>query len=270
MKIYTGVKNTFLVSNIQLIDNMEKAVLISQKTNINKIKKYDRIYIGSEFCQNLLPKISYLEQILKQLSDKEISLITPMVNEIGLLKIDQLLKFITKELKSFEIIINDFGVLNLVHRKYPSVVPVLGRIISQQVTTLYPDSSIRDANTLRVLCLKYNIDRIEIDTKGKNTSIEIPKSIDNLKVSLYYPYLLVTTTNRCIIPRLFDDSFDVNENFKCHQECLRIQKIISFKYPMIKEKIYIKGNTHFIKHKTLPKNLEKMNINRIVYTDIDD
>lgn len=249
---------------------MEKAVLISQITKINKIKKYDRVYIGSEFCQNLLPEVNYLKQILNQLSDKKISLITPIVNEVGLLKIGQILDFLTKEVKSLEIIVNDFGVLNLVHHKYPFIVPVLGRIISQQVVTLYPNSSVKDANTIKTLCSKYNIDRIEIDTKGKNTSIEIPKSIKKLKVSLYYPYLLVTTTNRCIIPRLFDESYDVNKNYKCHQECLKIQKAITFSYPMIKEKIYLKGNTHFIRHKTLPKNIEKMNIDRIVYTDIDD
>lgn len=240
MKISIGKKKTFLPGNILLSINksVEKVILINPNTDLNKINKFDRVYIGSEFCQNLLPSHSEFKKILTKIDGKDISFITPPVNEAGLQKIDATVKYLVKYIKNFEVVINDFGVLSLIHTKYPFIEPVMGRIISKHIISLGTNYFIKDTETIKKLNKDYNISRIEIDNRGKNTTIEIPKNINFLKVSIYYPFLFISTTKKCIFPHLLSQKNEKIENYHCNKECLSINKLFTMKYPTIKENIY--------------------------------
>lgn len=90
-----------------------------------------RIYFGTEFCEKLIPNIEDLKKVLDIIyrNNLEFTLLTPQVTEEGLKKIDILLHFLNQQHKMFEVVINDFGVLNLISRKYRSnLKPVLGRL----------------------------------------------------------------------------------------------------------------------------------------------
>lgn len=247
---------------------MEKVILISTfKPNFKKAKSFSRIYFGSEFCQHLLPTPQITEKFIKEFPNKNISLLTPIVNEDGLKQIDILISLFQKQNKSFEVIVNDFGVLNLIHTKYPNCEPVLGRIISNNIFTIAKNFLVKNTVALKIMQNDYHVKRIEFDNRGQNTIIKNSKEFPNLKFSLYYPFLFISTTKRCIYPHLLSLKDEIYETYNCHQECLKVKQNIIIKYPMIKEKIHLRGNTHFIKYSNLPQNLKKMNIDRIIYNN---
>lgn len=246
---------------------MEKAIIINNQTNLSKLSKFNRFYIGAEFCQNLLPSTDQIKKLFTNLKDKTIpiSLITPIVTDIGIKKIDNLLAFLTNQKYNVdEIIINDFGVLNLIHRKYPIFQPIIGRLLSPQLLPIEIETSPRSIYSIRFLEKEYGIQRIEMDNYNNNMKIDVPKSLKKIHFSIYTPYLYVTTTRRCLFPHLLSSKPKKYEKFRCHQECLNLKQDFIIKYPIVKERFYINKNTYFIKRKKISKNL-KMNIDRIVY-----
>ncbi len=244
---------------------MEKVILISTfKPNFKKAKSFSRIYFGSEFCQHLLPTPQITEKFIKEFPNKNISLLTPIVNEDGLKQIDILISLFQKQNKSFEVIVNDFGVLNLIHTKYPNCEPVLGRIISNNIFTFKKNLYLQNKNTLKMLHNQYHVNRIEFDKNIEN--IEIPQHfLKNIHFTIYFPYLFMTTTKRCLFPHLLSPKRNKYETYSCNQECLKTKQKFIISYPMIKEKIYVVGNTHFIKNKELKFNRKCTNIDRLVY-----
>ena len=101
-----------------------------------KRKDIDRFYVGNEFCEFLLPSSEFLKAVLKT-PNKNFSLVIPPITSLSIEKIKHLIdEFVKTDFK--EVIVNDFGTLNIIHKEYSNLEPVIGRFLAlQQLYTGY-------------------------------------------------------------------------------------------------------------------------------------
>ncbi len=268
---------------------MEKAVFINKFDNLRKLKYFDRIYYGSEFCQNLIPDIKGIDKVFYNFN--KVTLLTPPVTGYGLRKLGLLFSHIYKKRVNCEIVFNDWGVLKLIQERCAGVSPVLGRLLTKQKRDPWIDKAIfskkdsdkilingsRDSAVILKLkkipktlykyfksaavnapvfqefLLENKIMRVEMDNLawGMNTSVN-----KRLGISLHYPYGYISTTRLCGLINLTYS--------KCTKQCRKF--FFSFKRRAQEIPTFIRGNTVFYKMK-LPKieTLRRMGISRIVY-----
>jgi hypothetical protein len=99
-----------------------------------------RVYLGNEFCENLilsrrelLGALSLLEEI-----GLHASLVTPMVADRGMAKLAPLFSVLAP---GTEVIVNDWGVLRHLRMRFPELVPVAGRLLARQMKDPRLDST---------------------------------------------------------------------------------------------------------------------------------
>jgi hypothetical protein len=252
---------------------MEKAIKLNV-FNFNKldeskiVKDYDFIYLGSEFCENLLD-LDCIKPIKKlNIWGKRICFLTPIVTDKGIKLIDFLLKEISKiKFKNrLEISVNDFGVLNLIYRKYKGRFTInIGRHLSRNFFTIKKDmieiSTVEGINFLNSL----NIKRFEISNFSKMPSIDYKRKKNKFKLTMFYPYTHVSTTRMCMLgmPDIrHEDSID---GINCNKECLICDYKV--KNQKIKEELIVKGNSVFVRYENnFIMDRVKLNVDRIVFS----
>lgn len=91
---------------------------------------YNRVYFGNETCDRLIPDKKSIEKALNFLSGRGINLtyVTPYTGPEGLDKIDQNLALLNNY-ENVEVVFNDWGVLQLIDKKYNNLEPVMGRLM---------------------------------------------------------------------------------------------------------------------------------------------
>jgi len=256
-------------------NKMEKCVLIN---GINQLKnteldKYGRVYFGNEFCSRLFPSISDFVKAINIFLKKEIkyTLVMPYGDDIFIEKFCKLIKTLKERNIKCEIVINNFGCLEYLLKNKGRFVLILGRLLSMQNRNpwiksnninSYPLTEHNYSSEIFVNCFKrFNIQRFELD----NTFQKI-RTIKNSKIkySLYYPYVLLTTTNRCIIPIImkYKDK-PIIQPIECEKECLYSH--ILCKNRNIKKRIIMRGNTHFLINKNINDKIKKGEIDRLIY-----
>ena len=115
---------------------MEKAIFITKPYQLGYVNNgYNRLYYGNEFCERLIPSTSQLRQILYYVKRNKLdfSFVTPYVTNCGFKRLNSLFELLKNLGISCEIIVNDWGVLNLINYKYPNLKPVLGRLLTKSV-----------------------------------------------------------------------------------------------------------------------------------------
>ncbi len=257
---------------------------------INKIISYDdlqlteRIYVGNDFCQLSLNEKEIIKLIDHYKGKKQITLLLPFLTNLGIEKLSDILKQSgIADNNTFEIVFNDWGTFYYLRKNYPKVKLVLGRLLTNQkkdprilnvlknkdtvvtdilnkqivylpelpqsLIDLYHRHSVETPELIKFLT-DNNVYRIELDNVVWKIVSELPKTI---KVSLYYPYLLLSVTRYC---GLLHDKYEKI----CNKDCVNdIQKLSNG--------FYLKGNALYHKNDVLPskEDLESNNIDRIVY-----
>jgi hypothetical protein len=109
-----------------------------------------------------------------------------------------------------------------------------------------------------------NVERLEISNKGKEMKVILdPDYLGKIKVSLYYPFLYLTTGRRCMHGF---SHFTAKEGFipdKCGIKCGKAYHIIKNKG--IEKDILMIGNCHFITEDELPAQENLLGVDRLVY-----
>jgi len=259
---------------------MTEVLLINNNRYLRPGIKTRHIYFGSEFCGHLLPGFRDIKNLdcLRKKYGIEFSVVTPYVNETHLNKVGPLLTRLDSDYPGTEVIINDWGVFNLVRKKHKTLKPVLGRLLSRQKRGFFTivNKKIRDIHSIKLspedtvylsssilqndAILKFlslnGIDRIGLDCTPFGALMQkTPLNID-----LYYPYTYITTTNYCLTAmakpkNTADKRIDV-----CGKPCLtrRPKQVIINRKRMI-----LYGNTQFYINKGSIKKLLPL-INRLV------
>ena len=257
---------------------MEEALFITKIEDFKHIKtSYSRLYFGNEFCEHLIPNVEVLTAVLERCKDKNmaLSVVTPFVTDAGIEKLKKILDFLRIKEVDLEIVINDFGVLDLVQSEKYDFNLVLGRLLSRQkrdsridvVSNKLPAGLKQhfsfcylDREEIIELLLDFGIKRIELD----NLSSGIRRSQNRrLKASLYYPYAYISTTRLCPARKIFKKNFHLRLVEDCNKECRHGNMILKNK--SIPYDIILKGNTYFRYIDKLPLDLDVLGIDRIIY-----
>lgn len=215
-----------------------------------------RLYLGNEFCDRLIPNRNQFQQSINEIQQAGIplSLVTPAVSDKAMKKLTP--AFEALETGS-EVIVNDWGVLRVINKHYPDLVPVAGRQLckmikdprlpSRQWIELYP-SGVQGAQFQKLL-LKFGIDRIELDAPPF-VQPEFFKN-PNIKQSVYTRQGYATRGRICKIGCMhLDSASKFAAGHGCQMECLKIVGAMTRTGNVSGSDLstYQRGNTLFYKH----------------------
>lgn len=280
-----------VTERIVIINNMKikKIKFVDNIKFLDKYGKYTHVYLGSEFCEKKLFTLKDLKSIIAKKNKQKISLVFPYLTQSYLSKVKKMLEFINLNNNIFcEIVFNDWGLFYYIRNNYPNIKLVLGRLLTKQKTDPmaynvvyskqvvlasksnvfvpkqisqetkeYFAQTLINSKIFQEFMIKNNIFRVEVDNVNWDMKINLPKQI---KVSVYYPYIKITTTRHCNILNMSDKKNCLKE---CEKINIKLKKhIADFNYVII-------GNTVNYKNTKLPliKELEKNNIDRIIINE---
>jgi hypothetical protein len=282
---------------------MENALFITKIRQLNFWnKRYGRLYFGHEFCERQIPGLNSLRRALDFARSRDIAFtfVSPYVTDAGLVVLRKSLDFLSRQKFPCEIVVNDWGVLNLASREYPGIVPVLGRLLTKQKRGLHVknllqrdyksvllNDSVRkkkeiiffkkmppradyyykgtNAGSVPVIhdfLISRGISRIELDNPEQGVSLALPAG--RIFASVYTPYVYIATTFYCPSAGCANRKRSFLKIKLCGKECGRFLFELRHKsMPMV---IYLKGNTQFYKNPGLMvTELSSRGVDRIVY-----
>lgn len=242
--------------------------------------KFTRMYFGQEFCEKALPSQKELDQALIVSGQQEMkfTLVTPYVTEPGLDTVKGLLERLIQVQPRAEVVVNDWGVVETIAKYYPTLTPVLGRLLNKilrdprllthrkkpkgQALERFCTSSLA-GEPMQELLEQYKVRRVELDLP--------PQGLDEHLVnwgyrsSLYLPFGVITTGRICL---LHSWGLDEHEKFKvfsggCDRKCRNYWLEMSDPSQQVKKSkdwlILQKGNTVFYREQKnfLKDGLEK-------------
>ena len=286
---------------------MEKTLFITKPSQLKYMSsRYARLYYGQEFCERLIPSARDLIKVLSFVKKRRVSfsLVTPYLTDSGLKKLIPLLVLLKNRKIYCEIVINDWGVLNLINRQYPNLSPVLGRLLTKQkrgpqlmrllrrktklhflknpqnpkikylvfqkklpldLDPYYKGSNSSSVPIIHNFLVRQRIQRIELDNVGQGLFLELPK--DRVSASLYLPYVCIATTFFCLTAGCDQKEGLLLKRKSCKRQCQRYT--FKLRHKTMPKVIYLKGNTQFYKNTQFQfRQWQEMGIDRIVYEPV--
>jgi len=258
---------------------MEFCFYISKTDLLSKFdESCNRIYFGAEFCERLIPEVQDIEKVKEftLLRGLEFSLMTPYCTDNGIEKLKKLFTFIAANFDRAEVIVNDWGVLNVLKENFPTLTPVLGRLMTKmkrdpRLIPLLPviNQGSRDYYSSTNLNLPWyrkflhlqGIRRVELDNPyQKIISENLPK---DLSISLYMPFAYISTTRFCLAAGCEKEENEFKAGITpCSKECDNYTFLLQS--PGMPVPLIRRGNTIFMKKDSVPDNLSECSIDRIV------
>ncbi len=226
---------------------------------------FQRLYFGAEFCPWAFPSLTEIEQAVEYVRELggAFTLAIPVLAESLVPRLRSVLRHIHPLLRGGdEILINDFGAIQLVNEVTPDVPIVLGRVLSGQkrgpqildlhlgvdALTYFRQGRWYATEAVSFLS-ELGISRVELD----NLLQGIAPLPAGLKGSLHYPYAMVTSSRNCPFrPAGAECDAGCGETFTLTTSASRL--------PLIQG-----GNTQFIRHDRLPEDRLRLGIDRLVF-----
>jgi hypothetical protein len=268
---------------------IEKIKLIDNIKFFKKYKNDKHIYFGSEFCEKKLFTLNDLKKVVYDNRKQKVTLVFPYLTQKYLDKAKGMFEFIKLHTDVFcEIVFNDWGLFYFLRKNHPKIKLVLGRLLTKQKTDPFfydvmsnkqtisysknnifiPKKVSKDtkeyflqtlinSKIFQKFMIKNNIVRVEVDNVNWQMKIKLPKKI---KVSVYYPYVKITTTRFC-------NYLNMLKNRNCTKHCEKISiELNKYRVPY---NYIIRGNTVNYKNTNIAedKELIKNCIDRIVLNE---
>mgnify|MGYP001483021243 CR=1 FL=1 len=228
---------------------------------------FTRLYFGAEFCFWRLPAQKEILQALSwaRQSGWDFTLVTPVLGEAEMLLLDRLLAPVLPELAAGdEVLISDWGALEVVRSHRDDLPVILGRALSGQkrgprilgmeLTTEQEDYFSQGS--------WYNRFAVEILTEQRIVRVEQDNLLQGLAPlpepltgSLHWPSAMVTSSRNCPFR-------DVEQNHPCPAPC---GELFSLQADDTDIMLYQDGNTQFLCNEQLPENLPALRIDRLVW-----
>jgi hypothetical protein len=279
---------------------METARWLDWRCRNHRAGRVDRLYFGHETCHTALPgKDAAIRFIRRHRTNcRAFTFVTPFMTTAGLRTLQETLSGLSVELDALEVVCNDWGLLwQLTRPGQPPVVPVAGRLLAPQfvdpryqrilspgdrsdptpqVTHLdgtrcrlmrqRPTAALRahlrscplGGRTMNRLLRSLGVRRGELNNPGHGLSLD---RRPGFAYSLYVPDVLLSVMRFCPGP---------GEDFRAPCDGLSgfcRQKEVPWHYKGFPVGLTRTGNALYYKNPRLPGNLEKLPIDRIVYTD---
>jgi hypothetical protein len=236
---------------------------------------FTRVYWGTEFCENLIaPELPKVEVPL--------TLLTPYVSDRGLAKLRPLLDAAPP---NTEVVFNDWGLLHLLRKRYPHLIPIQGRLLHKalrdpRITTEYVQlgespqldalrSSAVETQPYAALLNRYNVNHVELDLLPQGNSFDTAHH----RTSVYAPFGVISTARICMAAGLgYRKSDKFEPGAPCRHECQT--HLVEYQYTNSpfpgnrEQRFWLKGQTYFYLHtKEMALSLSKAsaNIHRLVW-----
>jgi len=250
---YVEQKHILLPS---IIDNATKD--FSKSINL----KFNRIYVGSEFCERLFPSPKKLLRILRGAEELNLktSLVTPaMLTETGAKQFQYIFNKLRNK-NRLEIIVNCWGMLELL-RDYKNLEPVFGRSLNKikRDPRWRGDSSALKQSSLSIssftnLLKKYRVRKIELDNVPQGLIIN--SNGDELQYHLYFSKIPISFSKICVFGSTNIKGRKFSIDSPCQKECQDYSIIYRDEAGKTTEHI---GRAVYMEN----KNLDKINLKRI-------
>lgn len=225
-----------------------------------------RIYAGAEFCPWRLPAAAELRRIMARAHEhgRAFTLVTPVLIEPQRTALSDLLHRLLPEfLVEDEVVISDWGVLDLVRSIAPAATLVLGRVLSGQkrdartvaldLTAAQKDHFRRGSWYSRPavgLLQELNIRRVELDNLLQGVAA-LPAA---LRGTLHVPYAMVASSRNCPFRQ-------PGSAASCPRPCGELFTLTADDSPV---PLLQGGNTQFLYNDCVPDDLTALGIDRIV------
>lgn len=222
---------------------MERALLVTHWEDLTWLDQDaefqpNRLYFGNEFCEHRIPDLEAVIIALGAAQERclEFTLVTPYVTDRGLAALLPLFHYLNGTVKT-EIVVNDWGVLQVLSNDFPRLQPVLGRLLNKMIRdprvagtfagdgqspTGFPQQGAEVfrrfgiTDLVRCLLKSRGVVRVELDNLLQGIDLNFPQL--DLAGSLYYPYGCVTTGRACLMGSL---DLPAEEKFKPRPNCRR-------------------------------------------------
>jgi hypothetical protein len=241
--------------------------------------RFDRVYIGAEFCENLLEDRYAADAERLQALGKKVCLLTPLLSDKGAGLLDKLFSALLRRVRAgrldpagLEITVNDFGAAELARRRALPFRLSAGRQLSGNAFVQVRDRLELQSRRALEYFRGLGVARFELATSGSLPAVNFGgvrfgAGLPPFSLTLYYPYLNLTTTRTCLVG-MPDIPAEVSvKGITCARECQACAFRVA--HPWIKEKLYIRGNTVFMefpeKFYTSERQLARRRIDRLVY-----
>ena len=222
----------------------------------------NRFYLGTEFCENLLPSAESVRALAA--IGKPMTLLTPYVSNSGLRNLCELFRLLPE---AAEVVFADWGVLQVLRRDFPSLVPVQGRLLNKslrdpRVTGLYAiegansptldamrGSNLDNASYASLLA-RFGVNRVEMDQLPQGNSYDLGSA--QLMAHVYAPFGFISTARSCLAAGLHYRGADkFQPGAPCRHECqtnLLAYSYTNSPFENRDQQFWLKGNTYFYIH----------------------
>lgn len=212
------------------------------------------VYLGSEFCEFLLPSAEILKRGIKlaELSGTRFALVTPLACDDVIDQLSTLLPLLPGD---GELIVNDWGVASMARRKFPQLKLAAGRLLCKMIkdprlnsavwTEMYPHGLAGESFHRMLQALR--IERIELDAPP----YAVPKVFAGLELpaAVHAPFGYVSKGRMCKIGSL---SLPTTQKFssgrECRRECLSYAATTGRDGNSTDLETHQRGNTLFYRH----------------------
>jgi len=230
---------------------MEEAIFPSH--NIDCGRRTGILYIGSEFCQRRLPAKADMESLLSEYNGK-IVLVTPHITDAGAGRVEELLEILAGSQREYEVVINDWGILNMLIVKNVKARRILGRIqVSRYLNkfhyeipgagsvnggfTDFPPEFIQFAKFHGISAFEFNIPGHMLHTAETLRA-------EGISSHIYYPFAYLNMSRFCKWPSEYK-AFMKSPDDGCSSECFSKIAVVHNAY--MKEEMYAYENAYLMR-----------------------
>jgi hypothetical protein len=208
------------------------------------------LYIGSEFCEHLLPTPPKLKKALEQAREMDcrVALLTPIASPQVIRNLAKLLPCLPD---GGEVIVNDWGVGYFVKQHFPKLRPVGGRLLCRMMKDPRPPAGSSpafsfDPRHLTPLFKRLGVERMEMDVPifaDESTFASLP-----MPTSVHVPFSCVAKGRMCKVGSAAirgPERFAVGR--ACKKECLKVSAELQ-RPAGVGQQTYQLGNTMLSRH----------------------
>lgn len=253
------------------------------------ISKYQRIYIGNEYCSAFLHIFEKkINEILINIgTEKKISIVFPMIQEIHW----EILKKICSKLSGItnidEIIVNDIGTLVFCRKEFGNKHIVLGKFFCKSPreprinmwdydginNTKVLSESVFDTDYFGKLMKNHNINRVEMEYISDEYAKDICACNVPYFIDIHYPYVYITSGTICPLNSI-SNSGDIQliSKLSCPAKCMHT--IICIENSALTNVVINRGNAYMYKIDIDEENFEfspdsniRLVVNRLIYKE---
>ena len=230
------------------------SIFFRQKFGRDYRAGFTRIYFGNETCDRLIPDRKTIERAYKLISEKgyEMTYVTPYTGPEGLTKIEDNLSFLNEK-ENIEVVFNDWGVLQLLDKKYTGLEPVMGRLMvkmkrdprfsksdysvhshaldrtdkiakRQEETVVNSSLEIKE---FRELLQSKRVERVGMEMVPYDEDIvkkQFKKNKWGLPIDIYWPWTYITSGRNCQIAAYTQPAGKIHPAGKnCYLQCQQFE-----------------------------------------------